>query len=129
MTSPATRRRARESGIDLVLVPGSGPGGRITRKDFDQYVRRQAFASAPEASVAPVRAAPVTTEVKVIGLRRIIAERMSASKREIPHFAYVEEIDITELEALRQHLNGKNADPAQRLTSRRESAHRNHKHQ
>jgi 2-oxoisovalerate dehydrogenase E2 component (dihydrolipoyl transacylase) len=116
MTSPATRRRARESGIDLVLVPGSGPGGRITRKDFDQYVRRQAFASAPEASVAPVRAAPVTTEVKVIGLRRIIAERMSASKREIPHFAYVEEIDITELEALRQHLNGKNADPAQRLT-------------
>jgi len=116
MTSPATRRRAREVGIELMLVPGSGPGGRITRKDFDQYVKRQAIAGSPAATMAPVPAAPATTEVKVIGLRRIIAERMSTSKREIPHFAYVEEIDITELEALRQHLNSKNADPAQRLT-------------
>ena len=57
-----------------------------------------------------------TTEVKVIGLRRIIAERMSEAKREIPHFAYVEEIDITELEALRKHLNGRKADTAERLT-------------
>ncbi len=116
MTSPATRRRAKEAGIELMLVPGSGPGGRITRKDFDQYVKRQVIAGAPAATVAAVQAVPATTEVKVIGLRRIIAERMSTSKREIPHFAYVEEIDITELEALRKHLNSKNADPSRRLT-------------
>jgi 2-oxoisovalerate dehydrogenase E2 component (dihydrolipoyl transacylase) len=116
MTSPAIRRRAKDMGIDLMLVPGSGAGGRITRTDFDQYIKRQAAAGAP--ATAPVAATPAakTTEVKVIGLRRIIAERLSAAKREIPHFAYVEEIDITELEALRKHLNGKKADPSERLT-------------
>jgi 2-oxoisovalerate dehydrogenase E2 component (dihydrolipoyl transacylase) len=62
------------------------------------------------------KAAPTTKEIKVIGLRRIIAERMATATREIPHFTYVEEIDITELEALRKHLNSKNTDPAQRLT-------------
>ena len=115
MASPATRRKAKELGVDLPLVPGSGPGGRITRKDFDQYIKRQAIAGAPVAAMAPAPV-PESTEVKVIGLRRIIAERMSQSKREIPHFAYVEEIDITELEALRQHLNSKTNDPANRLT-------------
>jgi len=116
MTSPAIRRRAKELGVDLAAVPGSGPGGRITRTDFDRYIRRQAVAGiAPQAPSAAAPAA-TTTEVKVIGLRRIIAERMAAAKREIPHFAYVEEIDITELEALRKHLNGKRADPSERLT-------------
>ena len=116
MTSPAIRRRAKELGVDLSLVPGSGPGGRITRTDFDQYIKRQAAAGGAAAVPAAVTPAPATTEVKVIGLRRIIAERMSEAKREIPHFAYVEEIDITELEALRKHLNGKQTDPAERLT-------------
>lgn len=116
MTSPAIRRRAKELGVDLSLVPGSGPGGRITRTDFDQYIKRQAAAGGRAAAPAAVTPAPATTEVKVIGLRRIIAERMSEAKREIPHFAYVEEIDITELEALRKHLNGKQTDPAGRLT-------------
>ncbi len=116
MTSPAIRRRAKDMGVDLELVPGSGPGGRITRTDFDQYLKRHAAAGIPAA--APVAAAPAakTTEVKVIGLRRIIAERLSEAKREIPHFAYVEEIDITELEALRKHLNSKQADSSERLT-------------
>ncbi len=111
MTSPAIRRRAKEAGIDLGAVPGSGPGGRITRHDFERFLKRQAMAGAPLAAVA----VPETTEVKVIGLRRIIAERMSQSKREIPHFAYVEEIDVTELEALRKHLNGKR-EQSERLT-------------
>ena len=115
MTSPATRRRAKELGVDLATVPGSGPGGRITRKDFDQFLKRGAAAGVVIAA-APAAAVPQTTEVKVIGLRRIIAERMSQAKREIPHFAYVEEIDITELEALRQHLNSKKEDRSQRLT-------------
>ena len=116
MTSPAIRRRAKDMGVDLMLVPGSGPGGRITRTDFDQYIKRQAAAGVPAAAPVAAVPAPGTTEVKVIGLRRIIAERMSEAKREIPHFAYVEEIDITELEALSKHLNSKKADPSERLT-------------
>ena len=113
VTSPAIRRMAKEAGVDLALVAGSGPGGRISRKDFDQFLERQALAGA----AIPARpAAPTTSEVKVIGLRRIIAERMSAANREIPHFSYVEELDITELEALRRHLNSKKSDATERLT-------------
>ena len=120
MTSPAIRRRAKEAGIDLHAVPGTGPGGRVTRKDFDAYL-----AGAPVAadrplerapSAAPVEDRPETKEIKVIGLRRIIAERMQRATQEIPHFTYVEEIDITELESLRKHLNSKKSDPADRLT-------------
>ena len=94
MTSPANRRRASEAGIDLTTVAGSGPGGRILRADLQTPAPRQAV---PEAAD--------TTEIKVIGLRRLIAERMSEAKRNIPHFAYVEEVDVTELESLRTHLN------------------------
>jgi 2-oxoisovalerate dehydrogenase E2 component (dihydrolipoyl transacylase) len=101
MASPANRRRAREAGIDLATVAGSGPGGRILRGDLTA-------APAP----TPVRSTPAraelsadTSEVRIIGLRRLIAERMSEAKRTIPHFAYVEEVDVTELESLRQHLN------------------------
>ena len=108
ITSPAIRRRAKEAGIDLIRVRGSGPGGRILRQDFDNYAREQAPASKPWA--------PETTEVKVIGLRRMIAERMTTAKREIPHYSYVEEVDITELETLRRHLNGKREQNQPRLT-------------
>jgi len=100
MASPANRRRAHEAGIDLATVAGSGPGGRIVRSDLESA------ASAPRsAPAARLDAGPETTEIKVIGLRRLIAERMSEAKRNIPHFAYVEECDVTELEALRLHLN------------------------
>ncbi len=113
MTSPAVRRHAKEAGIDLSLVTGSGPGGRIQRKDFDDYLKART-AGTPVATIAtPSRA---VKEIKIIGLRRIIAERMTKSKQEIPHFAYVEEIDITELEALRKHLNSRNTEPSKRLT-------------
>jgi 2-oxoisovalerate dehydrogenase E2 component (dihydrolipoyl transacylase) len=100
MASPANRRRAREAGIDLSTVVGSGPGGRILRDDL-------AAASRPAAQSVPARAdvSAETSEIKIIGLRRLIAERMSEAKRNIPHFAYVEEVDVTELESLRQHLN------------------------
>jgi 2-oxoisovalerate dehydrogenase E2 component (dihydrolipoyl transacylase) len=94
MTSPANRRRASEAGIDLKTVAGSGPGGRIVRADLQTAAPRAATADAAD-----------TTEIKVIGLRRLIAERMSEAKRNIPHFAYVEEVDVTELESLRMHLN------------------------
>ena len=103
--SPANRRRAREAGIDLATIAGSGPGGRIRSSDL--FAARSS--TAPQQAPAPAAEAPPaprTTEIKVIGVRRLIAERMSEAKRTIPHFAYVEEVDITELEALRQHLNG-----------------------
>ena len=102
MASPANRRRAHEAGIDLATVAGSGPGGRIVRSDLESAV-----SAPPRSAPGAVRAeaGPETTEIKVIGLRRLIAERMSEAKRNIPHFAYVEEVDVTELEALRLHLN------------------------
>jgi 2-oxoisovalerate dehydrogenase E2 component (dihydrolipoyl transacylase) len=125
-TSPAVRRRAHEAGIDLRQISGSGPNGRIVPKDLDAYVARR-------AQPTPLRAAPkavpvarsgepraaftgATQEIKVIGLRRVIAQRMSEAKRNIPHFAYVEELDITELESLRRHLNGKLPEGASALT-------------
>jgi 2-oxoisovalerate dehydrogenase E2 component (dihydrolipoyl transacylase) len=101
MASPANRRRAHEAGIDLATVAGSGPGGRIVRSDLES-----ATSGTPRtAAAARADAGPEITEIKVIGLRRLIAERMSEAKRNIPHFAYVEECDVTELEALRVHLN------------------------
>lgn len=112
ITSPAIRRRAKEAGIDLTEVEGSGPRGRILREDFDRHLEQRS-AGAPSA---PPRRATGATEVKIIGLRRVIAERMAKAKQEIPHFAYVEEIDVTELEALRKHLNGRKPDPDERLT-------------
>jgi 2-oxoisovalerate dehydrogenase E2 component (dihydrolipoyl transacylase) len=102
--SPATRRRAREAGIDLRELAGSGPGGRIQAADLDQALN-------PRSATAPTPAAPAGSgrdaidEIPVIGVRRLIAERMAEAKRKIPHFSYVEEVDVTELEALRQHLN------------------------
>lgn len=115
-TSPAIRRRAHEAGIDLRQVAGSGPSGRIVPKDLDAFVARStqgqpvplrpAPRPVPAAKPQP-RAAAATEEIKVIGLRRLIAQRMTDAKRNIPHFAYVEELDITELEALRAHLNSR----------------------
>ena len=112
LTSPAIRRRAKEAGIDLRQVAGSGPQGRIVRQDFEAYAasRSQGRSSSAAAARLP---APVqrptggTEEIKVIGLRRLIAQRMSEAKRNIPHFSYVEEADVTELEMLRRHLNTK----------------------
>ncbi len=113
ITSPAVRRRAKEADIDLSLVPGRGPGGRIQRKDFDNYLKSRAMGFEVAQAATPSTA---VKEIKVIGLRRIIAERMAKAKQEIPHFAYVEEIDITELEALRKHLNNRRNNPTERLT-------------
>ena len=116
MTSPAVRRMAKEAGVDLSQVPGSGQGGRILRQDFEDYVAGGGSTKTASAGATKRQRATGKTETKVIGLRRIIAERMSAAKREIPHFSYVEELDITELEALRKHLNASQNDPNARLT-------------
>ena len=117
MASPASRRRAREAGIDLAQVRGSGPGGRITRQDLDAALSGAAPGAGAAPAKRPPRAsprAPGTEEIKVIGVRRVIANRMTEAKRNIPHFAYVEEVDVTELESLRQHLNGQVAARARR---------------
>jgi len=105
-TSPSIRQRAREANIDLSQVPGTGPRGRITKADFEAYAANPDPAAA-SSSAAPSSRTKATgqKEFKVIGLRRKIAQRMQQSSQEIPHFAYVEELDITALEALRQELN------------------------
>lgn len=123
LTSPAIRRRAKEAGIDLRQVAGSGHQGRIVRQDFEAYAAaRSAARTSSVAAVTSLPAAPAqrpsggTEEIKVIGLRRLIAQRMSDAKRNIPHFSYVEEVDVTELETLRRHLNTKQEPGAPTLT-------------
>ena len=113
LASPAVRQRARESGIDLSSVSGSGPAGRITHSDLDSWKS----AGSPVAAAGPSRSAKTgTTEIPVIGLRRKIAESMTASYSTIPHFSYFEEVDVTELESLRVHLNSTRAEGQPKLT-------------
>jgi len=113
MASPATRRKAHVAGVDLATVPGSGPGGRISAQDLESVIAGKGSAAARPAAFAARKG---VEEIKIIGVRRVIAERMSASKRNIPHFAYVEEVDVTELEALRQYLNSRQPKGAASLT-------------
>ena len=113
LASPAVRQRARESGIDLTTVAGSGPAGRITHSDLDSWKD----AGSPVAAAGPSRAAKTgTTEVPVIGLRRKISESMTASYTTIPHFSYFEEVDITHLDELRVHLNSTRSEGQPKLT-------------
>jgi 2-oxoisovalerate dehydrogenase E2 component (dihydrolipoyl transacylase) len=109
LASPAVRNRARDLGIELQFVPGSGPAGRIEHGDLDAWV-----ASGGRGSSAPGSSASSayerhegTTVTRIIGVRRKIAEKMAESVRRIPHITYVEEIDVTALEELRAHLNAK----------------------
>lgn len=110
ITSPAIRKRAKEAGIDLTTAAGSGPRGRILRSDLDTAVTHEIEAPVTASGIGPI------AEIKVIGVRRVIANRLQASKREIPHFAYVEEVDVTALESLRQSLNDRRADHQPSLT-------------
>ncbi|MBK7120445.1 MAG: 2-oxo acid dehydrogenase subunit E2 [Comamonadaceae bacterium] len=133
IASPAVRRRAWELGIPLEQVRATGPAGRIVQADLDAHARAHPGLAPPvparEASGAPAKAVvavPVrvnrfeevnTTEtIPVIGLRRKIAMKMQDAKRRIPHFSYIEEIDVTELEALRQTLNARWDGKRPRLT-------------
>ena len=113
LASPAVRQRARESGIDLSTVTGSGPAGRITHGDLESWKA----AGSPVAAAGPARTAQTgTTEVPVIGLRRKISESMTESYTTIPHFSYFEEVDITHLDELRVHLNSTRSDDQPKLT-------------
>jgi 2-oxoisovalerate dehydrogenase E2 component (dihydrolipoyl transacylase) len=117
IASPAVRRRAWELGVDLKEVRAAGTAGRITQADLDAHGPR----GTPTVKVGP----PVIDhrlqrddeeKIPVVGLRRKIAQKMQESKRHIPHFTYVEEVDVTELEALRARLNQKTSPQRPRLT-------------
>ncbi|HWD50521.1 MAG TPA: dihydrolipoamide acetyltransferase family protein [Rhizomicrobium sp.] len=103
LASPAVRQRAHDRGVELQFVSGSGPAGRISHEDLDNFIASGGKSTRSGGSGYAPREG--VDEVKVIGLRRKIAESMQNAKRRIPHFAYVEEIDMTELESLRAHLN------------------------
>jgi 2-oxoisovalerate dehydrogenase E2 component (dihydrolipoyl transacylase) len=97
LAAPAVRIRARALGIELGWVRGSGPGGRVVHADLDALGQGGARRAGEPTDA--------THEVKLVGLRRKIAQKMQESKRRIPHFTYVEEVDVTELVALRDQLN------------------------
>jgi len=115
LASPAIRRRAREAGVDLGQVRGSGPAGRIRHADLDAYIAADGAVTGAAPSSHSVKRTDVT-DVKVVGLRRKIAEAMTISKSTIPHFSYFEEVDVTELEALRQVLNASRDENQPKLT-------------
>ena len=112
IASPAVRKRAREAGVDLRQVRGSGPAGRIRHEDLEVFLRGDS--AAPRGGGR--RANPAVEEIKVIGLRRRIAQKMAEAKRRAAHFSYVEEIDVTALEELRASLNAREGQGRPRLT-------------
>ena len=118
LSSPAVRQRARQANIDLNMVAGSGPAGRISHADLDAHI---AGGASGASRARPMGASARTErngteEIKVIGLRRKIAEGMVSSYTTIPHFSYFEEVDVTALEDLRQHLNATRPEGAPKLT-------------
>ena len=113
LTTPSVRKRARELGVDLRRVSGSGPAGRITHEDLTHFHQ-----TGGQTATGIAKRAQRTgeTEEKIIGLRRKIAERMTLSKSRIPHITIVEEVDVTDLEDLRGQLNKARADSRGKLT-------------
>jgi 2-oxoisovalerate dehydrogenase E2 component (dihydrolipoyl transacylase) len=135
IASPAVRARAWELGIDLAAVPAGGPGGRVMQADLDRWLTSGGARSpaagrgaaptsagahppppAPAYAAAPAIAGDGTHTEKLVGLRRKIAQKMQESKRRIPHYSYVEEVDVGEVEALRATLNARWGDARGRLT-------------
>ena len=114
------RRRAWELGIELAQVRGSGAGGRIMQADLDAHAarspRRAPLAAAAARAPSVAATSDAVEQIRVIGLRRKIAQKMQESKRRIPHFTYVEEVDVTEVETLRTRLNERHAAAHGKLT-------------
>lgn len=112
LASPAVRLKAREAGVDLRQVPGTGPAGRITHEDIDAFLLH-----GPEPVHAPgLVEKSAVTDIKVVGLRRRIAEKMALSKSRIPHITIVEEVNVSPLEDLRATLNRKPTPERPKLT-------------
>lgn len=115
LASPVVRRRARDLGLDLALIQGTGPGGRIRREDLDRAAAAigatpprptEALAASSAAPVRPAAAPGAVEEIPVIGVRRVIAQRMVEATQSAPHFSYIDEVDVTELDTLRNQLGG-----------------------
>ena len=115
LASPAVRRRARESGVDLSGLNGSGPAGRVRHADLDAFLAGGGSVLGAAPAAYSTKRTEVT-EVKVVGLRRKISEQMVKSAFSIPHFSYFEEVDVTELEELRQMLNSSRSPEQPKLT-------------
>ncbi|RUU27156.1 dihydrolipoamide acetyltransferase family protein [Mesorhizobium sp. M6A.T.Ce.TU.016.01.1.1] len=110
LASPAIRLRAKEAGVDLRQVAGTGPAGRIQHEDIEAFLAR-----GPQlAKVSGLARNEAVEDIKIIGLRRKIAEKMALAKSRIPHITYVEEIDVTALEDLRAALNKEKRGGAER---------------
>ncbi len=118
IASPAVRNHAWDLGIDLQYVMGTGTAGRITHEDIEAYAAQGTIGGTGATGAVDTRYAQRTDEeaIPVIGLRRKIAQKMQDAKRRIPHFTYVEEIDVTELETLRGKLNQKHGATRGKLT-------------
>jgi 2-oxoisovalerate dehydrogenase E2 component (dihydrolipoyl transacylase) len=126
IASPALRERAWSLGVELAKVAATGPGGRVMQRDLDEHVARYGAPGPVKAAPpppAPISVHPpvaagedVTEQIKFVGLRRKIAQRMQEAKRRIPHFSYVEELDMTELESLRESLNARYGKSRGKLT-------------
>jgi 2-oxoisovalerate dehydrogenase E2 component (dihydrolipoyl transacylase) len=117
LASPAVRLRAREAGVDLRQVAGSGPAGRITHDDLDAFIASGRTAAPATASAAAVmRENHDVDEIRLVGLRRRIAEKMALAKSRIPHITYVEEVDVTALEDLRRAMNDERHEGRAKLT-------------
>ncbi|XHF34484.1 dihydrolipoamide acetyltransferase family protein [Pseudomonas chlororaphis] len=115
LASPAVRKHALDLGIQLRLVRGSGPAGRVLHEDLDAYLAQgQSNASAPVAAAYAQR--NDEEQIQVIGMRRKIAQRMQDATQRAAHFSYVEEIDVTAIEELRAHLNEKHGASRGKLT-------------
>lgn len=104
LASPAVRHYANQQSVDINSITGTGHAGRITREDIDRYAPSAPLPKAPPALQAPLPQAGEDEVIRIIGLRRKIAEKMVQSVQTAPHFTYVDEIDATELVALRQQL-------------------------
>ncbi|MBN3779712.1 2-oxo acid dehydrogenase subunit E2 [Burkholderia sp. Ac-20345] len=118
LASPAVRQRAWDMGIELRYVRGTGEAGRILHADLDAFARTGSGAARGSrgSQAHGYDERNDETDVPVIGLRRAIARKMQEAKRRIPHFSYVEEIDVTELESLRTDLNRRYGDTRGKLT-------------
>ncbi|WP_428552990.1 dihydrolipoamide acetyltransferase family protein [Pseudomonas edaphica] len=114
LASPAVRKHALDAGIQLRLVQGSGPAGRVLHEDLDAYL--QQGATQASATANPYAERNSEEQIPVIGMRRKIAQRMQDATRRAAHFSYVEEIDVTALDELRVHLNEKHGATRGKLT-------------
>ncbi|MBV7477438.1 dihydrolipoamide acetyltransferase family protein [Pseudomonas sp. PDM31] len=115
LASPAVRKHALDLGIQLRLVRGTGPAGRVLHDDLDAYLAQgQSNASAPASAAYAQR--NDEEQIPVIGMRRKIAQRMQDATQRAAHFSYVEEIDVTAVEELRAHLNEKHGATRGKLT-------------